>query len=252
MKNPRRQLLVLGLLVLLLALLAGSAYLFIPFEQLSPPGMPISPQILATPRPLIALIEALIVLVPYSVIALLGFILARALQLPGTYREGATWVDWFWQPMALGLGLGVVLVLLDRVFAALGVKLSHPEFPFSIIASATAGIGEEILYRSFVLGLWAWLASLVLRRWNARTQALWFGNVIAALVFGAAHLPSAMILAGVASPAQLGAPEIVELFLLNGLIGLLCGERMFKNGLVAAVGIHFWADIVWHVVWPLL
>ena len=30
------------------------------------------------------------------------------------------------------------------------------------------------------------------------------------------------------------------------------GERYMKDGLVAAAGVHFWADIIWHVVWPLL
>lgn len=41
----------------------------------------------------------------------------------------------------------------------------HPELPYSIIASASAGIGEEIMFRSFVLGLWAFLGNLFLWRW---------------------------------------------------------------------------------------
>jgi len=40
-------------------------------------------------------------------------------------------------------------------------------------------------------------------------------------------------------------------FLLNGMIGLVAGERYMKDGLVAAVGVHFWTDIVFHVIWGL-
>jgi hypothetical protein len=82
--------------------------------------------------------------------------------------------------------------------------------------------------------------------------ALWIGNTIAALAFGAAHLPSIMLLLGVSSPSAVHPLILSELFLLNGVVGLVAGERYMKVGLVAAVGIHFWTDIVWHVVWPFL
>ncbi|MGE5138977.1 MAG: type II CAAX prenyl endopeptidase Rce1 family protein, partial [Rudaea sp.] len=193
-------------------------------------------------------------LVLYGLLGLVGFGLAHLLGLPPMFREKAGWRAWFWQPLVIGLALGVILVVLDRLFAFAGGTqgFSHPQFPLSILASGTAGIGEEILFRLFVLSLWAWLADLVLRRWQARNAALWIGNVVAALAFAAAHLPAAMGLGGVSDPLQLPPLVLVELFLLNGIIGLVCGQRSWKNGLVAAIGIHFWADIVWHVVWPLI
>jgi hypothetical protein len=49
-----------------------------------------------------------------------------------------------------------------------------------------------------------------------------------------------------------GYGEIGELPSLNGLVGLVAGERYMRDGLVAAAGVHFWADVVWHVVWPLI
>ena len=52
--------------------------------------------------------------------------------------------------------------------------------PYSIIASASAGIGEEIMFRSFVLGLWAFLANRFLWRWVGVNGFLWIGNVLAA------------------------------------------------------------------------
>jgi len=35
-------------------------------------------------------------------------------------------------------------------------------------------------------------------------------------------------------------------------VALVAGERCRRDGLVAAMGVHFWADIVWHVIWPLV
>ena len=39
---------------------------------------------------------------------------------------------------------------------------------------------------------------------------------------------------------------------LYSLMRLIAGQRAMHGGLVAAMGVHFWADVVWHVIWPLL
>jgi len=61
-----------------------------------------------------------------------------------------------------------------------------------------------------------------------------------------------MVVLGVANPAEIPPPILIELFLLNGIVGLVAGAQYISNGLVAAIGVHFWADIVWHVVSPLI
>jgi hypothetical protein len=61
-----------------------------------------------------------------------------------------------------------------------------------------------------------------------------------------------MTILGVSTPAEIPAPVLLELFTLNSLVGLVAGERYMRHGLVAAIGVHFWADIVWHVLWPLV
>jgi hypothetical protein len=58
-----------------------------------------------------------------------------------------------------------------------------------------------------------------------------------------------MILAGATTLTQLNPILLAETLLLNGLIGLVAGERYMKDGLIAAAGVHFWTDIVWHVLW---
>ena len=56
---------------------------------------------------------------------------------------------------------------------------------------------------------------------------------------------------GATTIAQVNPILLAEVFLLNGLIGLLAGQRYMKDGLVAAAGVHFWSDVVFHVVWGL-
>jgi hypothetical protein len=44
---------------------------------------------------------------------------------------------------------------------------------------------------------------------------------------------------------------LVEMILLNGILSLIAAYYFKKSGFLAPVGIHFWADIVWHVIWGL-
>ena len=61
-----------------------------------------------------------------------------------------------------------------------------------------------------------------------------------------------MFLYGWQSLAQIPVLVLVQIFLLNGLIGVLAALSMRKYGFLAAVGIHFWADVVWHVLYGLV
>jgi membrane protease YdiL (CAAX protease family) len=252
--DTKKQLKILGLFLVIYAFLTFVAYALIPTEQFLPTATG-TPDTAAPPlQPLFALGAATIVFLLYGALGLAGYWFARRLLLPAVYREGASWGDWVLRPALIGLAAGVILVVGDLTFASAGrpdVTL-HPGFPFSLIASATAAIGEEILFRSFVLGSWAFLISLILRRWNGTRLALWLGVVIAALAFSAGHLPAAMVLLGATTPAELPSTVLAEFALLNTFLGVVAGERYIRDGLVAAIGVHFWADIVWHVAWPLL
>ena len=111
-----------------------------------------------------------------------------------------------------------------------------------------------------VMALAAWLWVFVARARHipkhelgpARTTGLWIGNVVAAVAFGAMHLPTVMVLLGTTRLAGVPTVALVELFAVNGIIGLAAGERYASDGLVAAAGVHFWANMFWHVAWPLM
>jgi membrane protease YdiL (CAAX protease family) len=243
---------VLGVLLAAYALLAAAAIGLAPAEQFSPPGGgATAPPVL--PRWQLALANAAIVVIVYGLFALAAGWFARRLQIPWMYRAGAGWKSlWMW-PLLLGAAVGVVLVVADRLFSRLAGSsgFPHPAFPLSLVASGAAAIGEEILFRGLVMGLCAFLFSLMLRKWNGLHTALWIGNAIAALAFAASHLPSAMFLLNASSPAELPPLILLELFTLNSLLGLVAGERLMRDGLVASIGVHFWADVVWHVLAPL-
>jgi len=117
------------------------------------------------------------------------------------------------------------------------------------LASFYGGITEEILLRLFMLSLFAWIGRFVNRAPDGRPgmAALWVANVLAAVLFGLGHLP-----ATAAAGLPLDALVVTRAIVLNGLAGIVWGWLYWKFGLEAAMVSHFSADIVLHVIWPLL
>ena len=248
----RKQLIVFLVLLIVYALCAFSTYAFFAEQMAASAGMPFPD--LGVPNWVLGLANAGIVLVAYGLLGLAGYWFARKLKLPGIFSEEGNWRRWCLIPLGLGIVCGIFLVAGDLFFAPInGVgRLVHPPFPVSILASLAAGIGEEILFRVFLFGLWAFILNWLLQRFNGRTAALWIANVIAALAFSASHLGTIVVLTHAASLSDLSPFLLIEIFLLNGIIGLIAGERYMKDGLVAASGVHFWTDMVFHVIYGLI
>jgi hypothetical protein len=250
--ETKNQIIVLAVIIAIFAVLIFSTYTFIPMSQLIPPNQTVPPEAQNIPPWLIGLASVGIFIALYGMLALAGLWFAHKLEINGIYKPKAGAYALFLWPMVLGLGAGILITLLDRFFVATGLTkgFDHPGFPLSILASGTAGIGEEIIFRLFILCLFAFVIDRVFKKWKIKTIALWIGNVIAAIAFSLGHLPSAMALLGISSLSEVPIPYLVEGLVLNSIVGLIAGERFMKYGLVAAIGVHFWADIVWHVAWP--
>jgi membrane protease YdiL (CAAX protease family) len=248
----RKQLTVFFILLGVYALSAFLTYAFFIDQLAATAGIPMPD--MGVSDSVLGLANAGIVLVLYGILGLVGYWFARKLDLPGIFSEDGNWRRWFFIPLMLGLICGVALVIADVLFASINDfgRFPHPTFPVSILASLSAGIGEEIAFRGFVFGLWGLILNWLLKRFNGRTVAVWIANVFAALAFGAGHLGTVMVLTGATSLAELSPILLVEVFLLNGVIGLIAGERYMKDGLVAAAGVHFWTDVVFHVFWGLV
>ena len=75
---------------------------------------------------------------------------------------------------------------------------------------------------------------------------MWTAIVITALLFGAGHLPTT------AAMLPLTPLVVARALLLNGIGGIVFGWLYWKRDLLAAMLAHFSADVVLHVVTPLL
>jgi len=247
----RFQRIVFAGLLLLYALSAFLTYTFFMDQMALSAGVPL-PETEISPL-VLGLAYAGIVIVFYGLLGLIGSWFATRLELPGIYSLDGNFRRWFVIPLAIGIACGLLITLGDLLFSSINGfgRLVHPPFPVSILASVAAGIGEEILFRGFVFGLWAVLLNWLFKRFNRRSLALWSANLIAALAFGASHLGTLFVLTGSSTLNELNPILLMEVFLLNGMIGLAAGDRYMKDGLVAAVGVHFWTDIVFHVIWGL-
>ena len=247
----RKQLTVFLILLVVYAFCAFATYAFFTDQIAATAGIPMPD--MGVSNAVIGLANAGIVLVVYGLLGLIGFWFARKLDLPGIFSADGNWQRWFLIPLLLGLVCGVIVVIGDILFAPINGfgHIVHPQFPLSIFASLSVGIGEEIMFRGFVFGLWGLILNWLFKRFHGRTAALWIANAIAALAFGAGHLGTMMFLAHASSPAELRPVLLIEMFLLNGIIGLVAGQRYMKDGLVAAAGVHFWTDMVFHVLYGL-
>jgi hypothetical protein len=209
---------------------------------------------LPAPLPVVALVAALGVLVLYGALGLIGLFLWRKLGLPELWDSNVTNRQRFVIPAIAGAVVGAIFIIGDLVFRGINGfgSFPHPPFPTNLVASLAAGIGEETIFRLFFISFWTWLISSVILRGRAPNVVYWVVAVFSAIAFGIGHLPSIMFLKGWTDIGQVPPMLIVELLLLNGLMSLVGAYYFRKYGFLATVGVHFWADIVWHVVWGAL
>lgn len=190
----------------------------------------------------------------YGVLGFFGLILWRKLGFPDIWDARVTNRQRFLIPALVGVALGVVVIIGDLIFSPFNGmgRFVHPPFPTSLLGAIGAGIGEEILFRLFFISFWTWLVGKVILRGRGLTTVYWVVSVVAALAFAAAHLPAFMAILGVSDLGQLSPVLLLEVFLLNGLMSIFAAYYFKKYGFLAPVGIHFWADVVWHVLWGLV
>lgn len=239
-------------LLVLLVVLALAAALNTILPQGNIAGIPAS-QSSQIPKWQLALGGAGITLVLYGALGFLGFFLWRKLGFPEIWEETVSNRQRFGVPALVGVGLGVVLIIGDLLFSRInGVgRLIHPPFPTSLVASVSAGIGEEMIFRLFFISFWTWLVGKVILRGRGLNIVYWVVSAFSAIAFAAGHLPALMIIFGVTDPLKFSPVLLLEVLLLNSLISFFGAYYFKKSGFLATVGIHFWTDIVWHMLWGL-
>ncbi|MCF7823208.1 MAG: CPBP family intramembrane metalloprotease [Candidatus Marinimicrobia bacterium] len=236
-------------LVLLLSCLAA-LNIFLPQGDFLPPDVE---QSMPASQPIMALANAGIMLILYGGLGWIGLVLGHKVGFPDVMDSTVSAKQRFLIPALAGIGVGLFFIgsdLILRNFHSLG-PLPHPPFPTSLVASTIAGIGEELIFRLFFVSFWFWLIYKIILKQKWETTVFWMIVFLSAIAFSAGHLPSAMILLGADNPTDLPVPILIEIFLLNGTLSILAAYYLRKYGYLAAVGIHFWTDIIWHVIWGL-
>lgn len=141
---------------------------------------------------------------------------------------------------------------MNSLFEQLGITApSDAAAPplYGFLASISAGINEEIQFRLFGLSLLAWLGGLLFHDPSGRPKAivLWAANILLAVGFGAAHLPTAATLG-----LPMNALVIGSTLFVNGIAGLAFGWLFWTFGLESAILAHFLADVIVYTLIPLI
>jgi len=215
-----------------------------------PQGNFLPMQELPASKPLIAIATAGIMIVVYGGLGFLGLRLSRKLGFADLWDAKISNKQRFLIPGLIGTGIGIVFIITDLImmhFHNLG-PIPHPPFPTSITASASAGIGEEIIFRLFFISFWSWLISDIILKKHWKNHVFWVFTVLSALAFAFSHMPSIIYIFEFKTINEVPAALMIEIIFLNGILSLFAAYYFRKYGFLAAVGIHFWTDIVWHVI----
>lgn len=203
---------------------------------------------LPIPVPLLAILQSLQAGLLNGVLAWLGLWLGERYGLSAPwlrawiYREAPPQARGKWL-MAVWLGVASAIAVLalnwhGRVHAPAAQLLDQAWR--GALASFYGGIAEETLCRLFLMSLLVWLLARI--GGGARPWMFVAAIALAAVLFGAGHLPAA------AAAGMLHGPlSIMRIVALNALVGLPCGWLFWKYGLEHAMVAHFSADLVLHV-----
>ncbi|MDR2478618.1 MAG: CPBP family intramembrane metalloprotease [Treponema sp.] len=154
--------------------------------------------------------------------------------------------------VCLGAAAGILIVLCSIPFNKLIPELQLLENTVTVwkalLASFYGGIAEEILLRLFLLSLFVWITFKIKKTKDgqAAPAGIWLSIIAAAVIFGLGHLPATAQITAVTSIV------VVRAIVLNGIGGIIFGWLYWKKGLESAMIAHFSADIVLHVITPLL
>jgi hypothetical protein len=147
-------------------------------------------------------------------------------------------------PFALAGGVASFALVagLDQVFKpfmleawqAMNAVVSHTDMASIVGGILYGGIVEELLLRWGVMTLLAWAGWRLIqgRVGKPRPAIMWSANILAALLFGALHLPMT------ATMTTLTAVVIVRGLLLNSIAGIIFGWLYWRKSLEAAMIAH--------------
>jgi membrane protease YdiL (CAAX protease family) len=219
------------------------------------------------PLPVLLVIQTVQNAILFGVMIFFGMLLAKRIGLSAPILDSITQGEFASEklrsllPISIVLGIiaSVLIIGLDvyvfqpALLNELGDKANaltqsaQPAAWKGFLASFYGGIAEEILLRLLVMSFFAWLGSFISKTSEGKPSnaVFWTANILAAVLFGLAHLPAT------ASILPLTPLVITRAIVLNGVAGVVFGYLYWKRGLESAMISHFSADIVLHVLFAL-
>ena len=213
-------------------------------------------------RPVLYLISVVQSAILIAIAAGFGLLAANAVGLHTPYIDSLLSGQAITPSQASILPVCVILgVLVGALIMGLEKVIFVPRLPEALakadtriaawkglLASFYGGIVEEILIRLLLMSVFAWLISRV---WHTAAGlptdgGYWLAIVLAALLFGLGHLPATKAI------TPLTRIVVVRALILNGIGGLIFGWLFWQYGLATAMIAHFTADLIIHVVTPML
>ena len=225
-----------------------------------PYTLAISPGLAEIFTPFVLIAQLIQTLVIFSIAIFIGLSLYKRvgfnLPILEGWLEGKEIGNYLKSILGISIGLGVLsgilIILLSFLFTPVSSIFQNAEISVPIwkgfLASFYGGIGEEILLRLFLMTLVVWIIFKIKKTADGKPTdiGIWLAIIITAVIFGLGHLP---ITGTITSITPL---IIVRAILLNGVGGIIFGWLYWKKGLESAMIGHFSADIVLHVMFPLV
>ncbi len=217
-----------------------------------------------SPVPLYIIMVAQIIqsIVLFAVVIFMGLYFARkvGLGLPilEGWLEGREVKNYLKSILGISIGLGILagilIIGIDYLFSFANLtnsivmaQITPPAWQ-GFLASFYGGINEEILLRLFLMTLIAWIIFKIKKTEEGKPTSIgmWLAIILASVIFGIGHLPTAMTI------ATLTPLLTIKVIILNAVGGIIFGWLYWKKGLESAMISHFSADIVLHVILPLV
>ena len=153
-----------------------------------------------------------------------------------------------WRSAALlGAGAGIAVILIGLTLPAIApmrVAIA-PNWWQGLLAAFYGGIVEETICRLLLVSLFVWIGAHLSR--SPPSAGIYVAAIVlAALLFGAAHLPTLVKLNAFTPTAA------ISVIGLNAICGCAYGWLFWRRGLEHAMLAHFCTDLVLHVLAPLV
>lgn len=197
----------------------------------------------------------------FSVVTFVGLLLSKKIGFGAPILERLTEkkeVKTYIKSMlgiSIGLGFlaGILIIIGDYLlyyFGGTTLTVSTITAPVwqGFLAAFYGGINEEILMRLFFMSLLIWIFFKIKKTDDGKPTHLsvWFAIILAAILFGIAHLVITSVLTAI-------TPVIIaRAVILNGIGGVIFGWLYWRKGLESAMISHFCADIMLYVIFPLI